>query len=337
MDANDPQYSRLKSVESCVRGGSDLTRQLLGFARGGKYMVKPLDFNQIIKKTAHMFGRTRKDITIHDKMAPDLWTIMADQNQMEQVLLNLYINAWQAMPDGGQINLESKNVMLDDVFTRAFEIDSGRYVRISVEDSGCGMDNATQQKIFEPFFTTKEIGRGTGLGLASAYGIIKNHGGAIDFTSEVGRGTTFFIYLPVSDTVVEKAPVGASALAKGTETILIVDDEKFILDVNKPMLEKLGYTVLTANCGRKAIEIFDIDFERIDMVILDMVMPDLGGGAVFDHFKSVKPTVRVLLSTGHSITGQAQEILARGCKGFINKPYNIKTLSIKIREVLAPG
>lgn len=335
MNTNDPQYARLKSVESCVRGGSDLTRQLLGFARGGKYMVKPLDFNQIIEKTAHMFGRTRKDITIHDKMAPDLWTIMADQNQMEQVLLNLYINAWQAMSDGGQIQLESKNVMLDDGFTRAFDIDAGRYVQVSVKDNGTGMDQATQQKIFEPFFTTKEIGRGTGLGLASAYGIIKNHGGAIDFTSKVGQGTTFHIYLPASDAMIEKVPVATSVLAKGTETILIVDDEKVILDVNRPMLENLGYTVLTANGGLEAIKVFDVDFERIDMVILDMVMPDLGGGAVFDHFKSVKPTLKVLLSTGHSITGQAEEILARGCNGFINKPYNIKNLSTKIREILA--
>ena len=335
MDESDLQYEKLKSIEACVQGGSDLTRQLLGFARGGKYIVRALDFNLVIQNTAQMFGRTRKEITIHEKMAPDLWTVMADQNQVEQVLLNLYINAWQAMPDGGRIYLESKNVTLDGKFARQFEIEPGRYVQISVADTGFGIDQATQQKIFEPFFTTKEIGRGTGLGLASAYGIIKNHGGAIDFSSKVGEGTTFFIYLPASDTSVQKRPAVKGRLSRGSETILLVDDEPFILKVNKPMLEKLGYTVLTASGGRDAIEIYGAENGRIDMVILDMIMPDLGGGAVFDHLKSIQPDVKVLLSTGYSITGQAEEILSRGCLGFIQKPFDIKQLSAKIREVLA--
>ncbi len=335
MAPENPYYAKLKGIESCVKGGSDLTRQLLGFARGGKYMVKALNFNQILKSTAQMFGRTRKEITIHENLAPDLWTVMADQNQIEQVLLNLYINAWQAMPDGGHIYLVSKNIELDEPFAKTFDIKPGRYVQISVEDTGFGIDEANQQKIFEPFFTTKEIGRGTGLGLASAYGIINNHGGAIDFTSVVGQGTVFYLYLPVSDAKVEKKIVPSVVLAKGSETILIVDDEKVILDVNKPMLESLGYTVLTASSGREAIEVFDSDHALIDMVILDMIMPDMGGGAVFDHFKAVKPDVKVLLSTGYSINGQAEDILSRGCAGFIQKPFNISQLSKKIREILA--
>ncbi len=334
IDKADPQYEKLKGIEACVKGGSDLTRQLLGFARGGKYIVRAVDFNQVIQNTARMFGRTRKEITIHEKMARDLWTVMADQNQIEQVLLNMYINAWQAMPDGGQIYLESKNVDLDEEFARQFEIKPGRYVQISVADTGVGIDEATQQKIFEPFFTTKEIGRGTGLGLASAYGIIKNHGGAIDFISKVGEGTTFYIYLPASEKEVKKRSAINGVLAMGSETILLVDDEPVILKVNKPMLEQLGYTVLAASGGREAIEIYDTEFERIDMVILDMIMPDLGGGAVFDHLKSVRPDVKVLLSTGYSLTGQAEEILSRGCSGFIQKPFNINQLSAKIREVL---
>ncbi|MEJ2154071.1 MAG: PAS domain S-box protein [Desulfobacteraceae bacterium] len=337
MEESNPQFDKLKSIEACVKGGSDLTRQLLGFARGGKYIVKALDFNRILQNTAQMFGRTRKEITIHEKTATDLWTVMADQNQIEQVLLNLYINSWQAMPDGGHIYLESKNVELEKKFARQFEIEPGRYVQISVSDTGVGMDQAIQQKIFEPFFTTKEIGRGTGLGLASAYGIIKNHGGAIDFTSEVGEGTTFYIFLPASEVAVQSGPGAKDALARGSETILLVDDEELILKVNKPMLEKLGYTVLTASGGRQAVEIFNAQHERIDMVILDMIMPDLGGGAVFDHLKSVQPDAKVLLSTGYSITGQAEEILSRGCSGFIQKPFDIKQLSAKIREVLAEG
>jgi len=335
MEADHPYHAKLKSIESCVKGGSDLTRQLLGFARGGKYMVKPVDFNRVIQNTAQMFGRTRKEISIHEKMQSSLWTVLADQNQIEQVLLNLYINAWQAMPDGGHIYLESKNVELDAAFALPFDIEPGRYVQISVADTGVGIDQATQQKIFEPFFTTKEIGRGTGLGLASAYGIIKNHGGAIDFASKVGEGTTFYIYLPATDRALKKASVARDSLARGSETILLVDDEKVILDVNKPMLENLGYTVLAASGGREAIDVFKAANQKIDMVILDMIMPDLGGGAVFDHLKDAKPEVKVLLSTGYSMIGQAEEILSRGCTGFIQKPFNIQQLSRKIREVLA--
>ncbi|MGD9223248.1 MAG: PAS domain S-box protein [Desulfobacteraceae bacterium] len=334
MSPDDPDYAKLKGIESCVQGGSDLTRQLLGFARGGKYMVKAINFNQIIRSTAQMFGRTRKEISIHENLMSDLWTVLADQNQIEQVLLNLYINAWQAMPNGGHLYLESKNIVLDAPFARIFDIEPGSYVRISVEDTGFGIEKATQHKIFEPFFTTKEIGRGTGMGLASAYGIINNHGGAIDFTSTVGKGTAFYLYLPATDVVVEEKTAATVALAKGSETILIVDDEDVVLDVNKPMLESLGYTVLTASGGREAIKIFDADYRRIDMVILDMIMPELGGGVVFDHFKETNPDVKVLLSTGYSITGQAEEILARGCAGFIQKPFNISLLSKKIRQVL---
>jgi CheY-like chemotaxis protein len=307
---------------------------LLGFARGGKYMVQSLDFNEVVTNTARMFQHTRKEICVHEKIEPRVWTVMADRSQIEQVLLNLYINAWQAMPDGGHIYIETKNVELDASFASGFEIAPGRYVRISVTDTGTGIASEIQPKIFEPFFTTKEIGRGTGLGLASAYGIIKNHDGAIDFITEVGRGTTFYIYLPASDEKVAKPCPASTDLTAGSETILLVDDEKVILTVNRPMLEKLGYTVLTAEGGRKAIELFDAHHDRIDMVILDMIMPDLGGGAVFDHLKSVQPDVKVLLSTGYSISGAAEEIMARGCAGFIQKPFNITRLSQKIREIL---
>jgi two-component system cell cycle sensor histidine kinase/response regulator CckA len=327
-------YEKLKSIESCVQGGADLTRRLLGFARGGKYIVQPLDLSELVINTARMFQRTRKEIRTHEKIEPRVWTVMADRNQIEQVLLNLYINAWQAMPAGGHIHLETENVELDATFAQAFDIVPGRYVRISVADTGTGIDPEIQPRIFEPFFTTKEIGRGTGLGLASAYGIIKNHDGAIDFSTEVGGGTTFYIYLPASDAEVAKPSPAQMDLTGGNETILLVDDEKVILMVNRPMLEKLGYTVLTAEGGREAIEVFAANQDHIDMVILDMIMPDLAGGAVFDHLKAMRPDIKVLLSTGYSISGQAEEIMARGCAGFIQKPFDIRMLSLKIREVI---
>lgn len=334
LDTDHPFYRKLKSIESCVTSGADLTRQLLGFARGGKYSVKPMDFNKVLDNTANMFGRTRKEIGIHQKLEPDLWTVMGDQNQIEQVLLNLYINAWQAMPNGGNIYLETRNMAIDKTVAEPLDIRPGNYVRLSVGDTGIGMDETVQQKIFEPFFTTKEIGRGTGLGLASVFGIIKNHDGAIDFESRMGQGTTFYIFLPASEQKIERAPAAVKSLSKGSETILLVDDEKVILDVSTPMLEQLGYHVLAAQSGRDAIAIFDQARDDIDMVILDMIMPDLGGGAVFDHIKAGKPDIKVLLSTGYSLTGQAEAILARGCTGVIQKPFGIEQLSAKIRQIL---
>jgi two-component system cell cycle sensor histidine kinase/response regulator CckA len=333
-DSANPRHERLKSIEKCVSAGAELTRQLLGFARGGKYMVKALDFNEIVKNTAQMFGRTRKEINMVEKIDTDLWTVMADQSQIEQVLLNIYINAWQAMPDGGNIYVETKNVVLNANLVRPFNIRAGRYVRVAISDTGVGMDQTIQRRIFEPFFTTKEMGRGTGLGLASAYGIIKNHDGAIDFVSRKGEGTTFYIYLPASQAEVEEEPASINPVETGSETILLVDDEEVVLDVNQPMLESLGYTVITALGGVPAMDIFSRSAERIDMVVLDMIMPDLGGGLVFDRLKAIKPDVKVLLSSGYSLTGQAEEILSRGCSGFIQKPFSIEQLSLKIREIL---
>jgi CheY-like chemotaxis protein len=334
MDPSHPCHKKLQSIEACVTSGADLTRQLLGFARGGKYSVKPLNLNKVLENTANMFGRTRKEISVHYQLQPDLRTVMGDQNQIEQVLLNLYINAWQAMPDGGKIDLVTSNVKVDGTVANLLDIKPGHYVRASVSDTGIGMDHAVQQKIFEPFFTTKEIGCGTGLGLASAFGIVKNHDGAIDFASRVNKGSTFYIYLPASDQKVPEAPAAVEHLPKGSETILLVDDEQMILDVNKPMLEKLGYRVLTAQSSRDAMSTFNNASGDIDMVILDMVMPALSGSAVFDHIHAVKPDIKVLLSTGNSLSGQTEAAMARGCTGVIQKPFNIEQLSIKIREII---
>ena len=330
----DRDHDKLKSIEACVAGGADLTRQLLGFARGGKYMVKPVDLNKVVHGTAGMFGRTRKDIQIIMKHQESIWPVMADQSQIEQVLLNLCINAWQAMPEGGNIYVETKNVVLDETFAQPFGIASGRYVRISVADTGIGIDQKYQHKIFEPFFTTKEIGRGTGLGLASAYGIIKNHDGAIDFISRPGEGTSFYVYLPATECEVKTEPATAVEPPKGSGTILLVDDEEVIIEVNKAMLETLGYTVIPALGGKEGVAIYQRSENLIDMVILDMIMPDLSGGEVFDRLKAINANVKVLLSSGYSLTEQAESILARGCLGFIQKPFNIEQLSLKIQEIL---
>jgi two-component system cell cycle sensor histidine kinase/response regulator CckA len=336
IDPDHSLFENLKSIQRCVKSGANLTRQLLGFARGGKYVVKPTHINEVIDRTAHIFGRSRKDINIHRRYNKNIWMVNVDVGQIEQVLLNLYVNAWQAMPNGGDLYLETDNMHLDKVYidTKPFSVKPGRYVKISVTDTGVGIDRKIQHRIFEPFFTTKEVGQGTGLGLASAYGIIKNHDGFITCYSEVGVGSTFNIYLPAhakKDIQTEK--VVEEALG-GNETILLIDDEKMIIEVGRKMMESLGYLVVTAARGEEALTLYRKRYDYIDLIILDMVMPYMGGKDVFNHIKKINPKAKVLLSSGYSLNGQAQEIMAQGCDGFIQKPFDTVALSRKIREIL---
>jgi two-component system, cell cycle sensor histidine kinase and response regulator CckA len=336
FDPAQPQHERLKMIEDQVKRGADLTRQLLGFARGGRYEVKPTNINEIINKSSSMFGRTRKEIAIHRKYEKEIWTLEVDQGQMEQVFLNLYVNAGQAMPGGGSIYLETQNVVLDEFDSLPDLNKPGRYVKISVSDTGMGMDEKTRERIFDPFFTTKGIGRGTGLGLAMVYGIIKGHGGGIQVYSEPGQGTTFHIHLPASEKSIAEEKAFSGKIFMGTETILLVDDEKMVLDVSMEMLESLGYRVFSAGSGQEAIAVYMEKKGRIDLVILDMIMPGISGGETFDRLREICPGIVVLLSSGYSVNGQAQEILDRGCRGFLQKPFTLEILSKKIREVLNP-
>ena len=248
--------------------------------------------------------------------------------------MNLFVNAWQAMPGGGDLYLETENMVMDALHAEALQLQPGRYVRIAVTDNGVGMDKATQARIFDPFFTTKEMARGTGLGLASVYGIITNHGGSINVYSEKGEGSTFQIYLPASDkAVVDETPVPED-IVKGRETILLADDEPMVVEVGSKMLETLGYRVMTAQGGAQALDLYGRHQDKIDLVILDMIMPDMGGRETFDRLKTINAGVRVILSSGYSINGKATEILDRGCLGFIQKPYNLEQLSKKIRSAI---
>ena len=199
LDATDPRYENTRSIERCVRSGANLTRQLLGYARGGKYFVKPINLNDVVQTSSTLFGRTKKETKVICEYQEDIWTVEVDRSQIEQVLVNLYLNAWQAMGHRGTIHVKTENAVLDNDFVRPYEVVPGKYVRVSVGDKGRGMDKETQKRVFEPFFTTKSMGKGTGMGLASAFGILKNHNGIIHFTSTLGKGTTFYIYLPASD------------------------------------------------------------------------------------------------------------------------------------------
>ena len=333
-DPGDPDYRRLKNIEQYIQNSTELTKQLLGFARGGKYEVRPTDLNGLIRKNLEMFGRTKKEISIHTKYQEGISSVEIDRGQIEQVLMNLYINAWQAMPGGGKLFLETENLELDRNFVKPYGLNPGKYVKIAIADTGVGMDNKTRERIFDPFFTTKEMGRGIGLGLASAYGIIKNHGGIIDVSSRKGEGSTFSIYLPASEKEVPREEKLPEEVLTGEETILLVDDEEMIIDAGKEMLEEIGYTVLTATSGQQAIDAYRERKSEIHMVILDMIMPEMGGGETYDKLREVDPEIRVLLSSGYSVDGEATEILERGCNGFIQKPFDMKEIFRKIREIL---
>ena len=333
-DPHDSDYEKLKIIEGQIQSGADLTRQLLGFARGGKYEIKPTNFNELLARSSDMFGRTKKEISIYMKQEKNLWPVEVDRGQIEQVFLNLFVNAWQAMPAGGDLYLETRNIVLDENYSNLYSMNPGKYVKVSITDTGAGMDEATRRRIFEPFFTTKEMGRGTGLGLASAYGVIKNHTGIINVYSEKGRGTTFTIYLPASEKQwFEKKEITDEVL-KGTENILLVDDQDAVLNVGEALLKKLGHTVFIARSGEETITFYGKNKDQIDLVILDMVMPVMGGGETYTDLKKINPEVKVILSSGYSLNGQAVKILKNGCNGFIQKPFTIGELSRKIRDVL---
>ena len=327
-------HERLTKIENYIRRGTDLTQRLLGFAGSGKYEVRSADLNALLKNSMEMFSRTRKEINVHMKLAENLATVEIDSGQIEQVFLNLFVNAWQAMPGGGDLTIETENVFLDGEYADRFDISPGAYARVGVTDTGIGMDRKTQGKIFDPFFTTKEIGIGTGLGLASVYGIVKNHEGAITVYSEKGEGTIFSIYLPVSGKPVLPAVPHPEKICSGTETILLVDDEEMIIEIGERFLERLKYNVITARSGKEALEIYREQRNAIDMIILDMVMPDMGGKETFGRLRQIDSGIKVLLSSGYSLGGQAREILDDGCNGFIQKPFRLEQLSRKIREIL---
>jgi len=334
IDANHQFYEKLKKIEKLIQNGAKLTKQLLGYARKGKYEVRPVSLNQLVAESAEAFGRTKKEISIRRELHDKLYAVSADEAQIHQILLNLYVNAADAMPGGGDLLLQTTNVTHEKMQDKPYKPKPGNYVLLKVVDNGTGMDAKTIERIFDPFFTTKEMGRGTGLGLASAYGIIKAHGGYVDVHSELERGTTFSVYLPASDEMVPKTLEGLGRAMPGSETILLVDDEELVCEVGAQMLERMGYRVIEANRGGQALEIYKENRHKVDLVILDMVMPKMSGGETYDRLKAIDAGVEVLLSSGYSIDGQAEEIIKRGCNGFIQKPFNMNDLSQKIREIL---
>jgi PAS domain S-box-containing protein len=337
LDETHPGYKFLKSIEQYVHSGSELTRQLLGFAKGGSFQVRTVDLNQLIERNINMFARTNKKIRVETSLQKDLWLVEADASQIDQVLCNLYVNAWQAMENGGDLHIETCNRQLRARDIALEDMPPGRYVQISVTDTGTGMDRETIKRIFDPFFTTKQRGQGTGLGLASAYNIIKNHGGFITVSSVLNKGSTFAVYLPASHaTELETEPTEAAQVTSGSETILLVDDEDNVIAAMGNLLTHMGYTVHSATSGKEALEIFKNKKDAIDLVILDMVMPGMSGSETFDQLRAIDPAAKVLLCSGYSADDRAARLLKSGCEGFMQKPFSMRDLSHKLKEIFTP-
>ncbi len=334
LDPTDPNAEHVKAIEQHVRNATTLTTQLLATARGGKYDPKPIDLQELIEQSTAMFQRTQKNIEIFTELSSDPVIVEAEKSQLEQVLFNMLINASQAMPQGGELRLACSIVRLDSAFCAPYEAEPGRYAKLSISDTGIGMDEKTRHRVFDPFFTTKEKSRGTGLGLSSAYGIIKNHKGFITVTSSLGHGSTFTVYLPLSTRQPVAIEPKTPQLIKGSETVLLVDDEEMILEVGQALLSALDYKVVVAQGGEQAIDYLQNDGGEIDLVILDMIMPKMDGAMTFQRIREIHPGLPVILSSGYSLDGQAREIMQSGCNGFLQKPFNLAMLSQKIRDTL---
>ncbi|WP_051305860.1 cache domain-containing protein [Desulfogranum mediterraneum] len=334
LDATHRNQEHFKAIEEYIRSATDLTSQMLGITRGGKYDPKPVDLRELVAQTASMFGRTKKEIRIVSTANPTPVVVDGDKRQIEQVLLNIYVNAWQAMPGGGELHLQTSAAELSRELCSLHGIEAGTYAHISIRDTGMGMDEATCQRIFDPFFTTKEMGRGTGLGLASAFGIVKNHGGMIRVKSQPGQGTTFSVYLPISGREAATESFQEAEPVQGKETVLLVDDEAVIIEVGREMLKTLGYRVLVAESGRAALAAIAESGSNIDLVILDMIMPEMNGETLFYRIRDIFPQMPIIVSSGYALSEQAVGLMKQGCNGFMQKPYNLSTLSQNVRSVL---
>ncbi|MBW1771571.1 MAG: PAS domain S-box protein [Deltaproteobacteria bacterium] len=333
-EAGHIHSGKLKSIEKYVKSGAELTEQLSSFASDAPFDLTPTDMNDLINKCLEMFGPEKKGLTPHKEYQQNLWSVDVAQRQMEHVLLNLCINAWQAMPDGGNLIFKTENIALVEEEARILGVDPGKYVKLVISDTGSGIDEMTRKRIFEPFFSTREMGRGTGLGLAFAYGTIRGHGGIIHVESEKEKGTSFSIFLPSNGQFLEKQKQSVQKILRGKETVLLVDDEDMIIDVASQMMERLGYEVITSRSGKEAIDLYRKSNDKIDLVILDMGLSDMSGDETVHRLKEINANAKVLFSSGYSIDEQSRSTLALGIEGFLQKPFNLVQLSQKLREVL---
>lgn len=341
MDSNNVYSEELNLIEVAADKAAALTNQLLSYARKGKYVVESIDPGKVVEEIILLLGRTiPENINMDTSLQSGAAKVKADKNQIYQMLLNLCVNAKDAMPQGGTIHISTKNVDIDEQYCELNQVQSGpgKYLLLSVQDTGTGIPEEHRSQIFEPFFTTKEIGKGTGLGLAMVYGIVKHHGGFIKVDSVSGEGTVFKIFMPA---IIEKSEAtrpeqtfvpSSTAQTDGQDhksqkSVLVVDDEDVVRFLAIDLLESLGYEAVPAEDGEEAVEIFKSRKDDIDLVLLDMIMPKLGGVETFRELRKLDPQVPVVLLSGYTKDVAAQELLNEGARGFLQKPYKIQDLA----------
>jgi len=334
MDNTHPHYERLKAIESQTQTAASFTRQLLDYARLGRYEMVKTDTNDLIHRMAFLFGRAHKMISVHEDYDSGLWPILADRGQLEEVFLQLFLRGQKEMPKGGIISVKTENLEMNEIGSLSFPLESGRYIRVSISDTGEGMDHDERECLFEPYFTKHEFGQSPGLGLAAVYGIIKGHGGGIDVWSEKGKGSTFYLYLPV---LIENVRSGEGqklerASSGSGKTILVIDDEISVAEVTQAMINQLGYNVHVAHSGSEALA--SIEKQLPDLVILDMVMQGMTGKEVYERIHAIDPGIKVLIVSGYALFEDAEEILTHGGTAFLQKPYRLAELADKIQGLV---
>ena len=333
-----PDYELLKQIESIVQKGKYLANHLLDFGRKMDARLEILDLNQIIKNVEKILHRTiPRMIDIELQLDDNLKNVAADAGQCEQILMNLCINAKDSMPEGGKLTLKTENVRLKGKSDTAhINLPPGDYIRLTIADTGHGISEDTLMRIYEPFFTTKEKGKGTGLGLSMVYAIVQNYDGAIECSSDPGAGTTFRIYIPPAGTAGDSTQLGSqqqvSRAGKGNEVILMIDDETDIINIGQKVLQESGYTVITAHSGEEGIVKYLQN--QVDLVLLDVSMPGIGGVKCLRQIMSLSPEAKVIIISGYLSNGRVEEAMTLGAKAFLTKPYSFEELRTTVRNVL---
>ena len=342
IDESNPIFRDMKHIQDSGRRAAELTRQLLLFSRKHPISLKPISLNTVIDHLNRMLHRLiGEDIVILTDLEADLWSIMADSSMMDQVIMNIVINARDVMPDGGQITIQTKNVVLDgSKIKRMAEAEEGRFVLLSISDTGTGMDQNTIQHVFEPFFSTKGPGRGTGLGLSVVYGIVKQHKGWIDVYSEIGHGTEFKIFLPMvpfkPEDASQKRVKECTGMGNG-ERVLLVEDERDVCNFAKRALERNGYRVFTAECVGEALDIFNKEAGEFHLVFSDVVLPDRSGVDLVEELLSIKPDLNVLMSSGYTDHKSRWPAIQEKGLPFLSKPYALNEMIDIVNQLVTTG
>nr|WP_319396221.1 ATP-binding protein [uncultured Desulfobacter sp.] len=342
VNAGRPEkiQEHIHQMNRLIETAAKITGSLLGFARGGKYQVEPLDINQVVNMALTVFQPGKENVVIEKTLAKDIHKINGDRSQLEQVLLNLLVNGCQAMVDGGTLTLRTRNLTIENTRCYHFDVAPGAYVEMSVQDTGIGMDDATQKKIFDPFFSTKilEDVKGRGLGLSTVFGIVKNHGGFITVESKKNAGSTFRIALPSSEPKtlerVEEESDNFDLMPKGRETVLIVEDEDEVREVGVSLLDALGYQVFQARNGEQCLDLITNHPGKIMLVILDLIMPVMDGKETFHRIQELDPDIKILISSGVNMDEETKELLCDGRHHFMQKPFSMDRFSKAVRRIL---